>query len=739
MKSLKNSEGIREMPIVTDISNSTITSSYIEDVIKLINEDTIKLINPEKVNQITNSKAKDEDLVELAGYHAYKHHNKNDVFNLNGSDYKVIDTRYDTDSGLDALTVRNFDTNELTIVFVGSEQLKEDWLGTNLKLLSDTTPVQLKDAQDYFKDVNDDYGKVSSVTGNSLAGALTNAVAIENPRVKAVTLNPAMLPEGMVDPTKNYSNITNYYSKYDFLTSTQGTLNLEDRIPGKKTNINNGLPLFSMFTSNHTGYVEADKNGDYTIQIGLKGEPGYGFIHIGAADHIVTSIWTGSPLHGGTAEKIAIDHTHMTALANGIKDHVKGRMGLATGYLENSVSIVDDESTRFSQRVTMLQILFTQKLEETAGNPLFIGIAGTGYLIKACIDSLILLLDKAEEKCRILNSILNSKPAELIEYVMSIDISVESLFAPVRNYLNDLKDDVDNLVAGAQNIITKDIPDFFKGGKDYFIDAVVGEWTAHYAIMLANKDKMNGQLTDYENQVQSVANAFTNKDTGLAGVIRTNASSLADTDSVQKTAVFSLDPSPYLEAKMKIKEIQVALAHENMTAVTTMVLMPILQAMEIVLLLIEAALEMIVASINAAVNVGLYGNPVGLVVSLFSDFDQKVKAAAKQALEPIEEMESTIEGLRKGVGSMIGNLPEMVSNFKPYIDTAIFEPGKYENVRLYNLAATAIMDEMEILFKDITFQLAYEKGNAIEASLEISESVLSNIVLLNEQVDRGAI
>ena len=103
------------MPKVTDILNSTNSRSFIEDV--------VRLIVPENVNQISNQKANDEDLVELGGFHAYKHHSKNDVFNLNGSDYKVINTRYDTDSGIGALTVHNFDTAELTIVFVGSEQL----------------------------------------------------------------------------------------------------------------------------------------------------------------------------------------------------------------------------------------------------------------------------------------------------------------------------------------------------------------------------------------------------------------------------------------------------------------------------------------------------------------------------------------------------------------------------------------------------------------------------------------
>ena len=102
-------------------------------------------------------------------------------------------------------------------------------------------------------------------------------------------------------------------------------------------------------------------------------------------------------------------------------------------------------------------------------------------------------------------------------------------------------------------------------------------------------------------------------------------------------------------------------------------------------------------------------------------YEERVRRAVQSALEPLEEMEVTVEGLRKGFGRMIANLPEMLNNFKPYIDTAIFEPGKYENVRLYNVSALAILDEMELLFNDIIYQLSNEKANAIEATLEISQ------------------
>ncbi|ALC87787.1 hypothetical protein AM499_19735 [Bacillus sp. FJAT-22090] len=688
------------------------------------------------INNVTRPNTNDRDLVELAGYHAYQKYEVNDILQVNGKEFYVIHTLYDTSSGLDALTIQNFETKELSVVFVGSEQLDKDWIGTNTKLLSDVPPAQIHDAKAYFQQMNNKYGDISSVSGNSLAGALTNAVAIENPQVKAVTLNPAILPSGMVDPTKDYTNITNYYSKYDFLTGTEESIGMGDRIPGNKYGINNGIPMFSMLGSNHTGYVEADTEGNFKIEIGIKDEPGHGFIYVGADDHIVTSIWTGSPLYSGQTEKILINKENMLLLSDGIRDHVKGRITNVRDYIGNSVSIVSDESARFNQRVTRLQETFQYMFEELAGDPVFNGIAKTGMIIKECIDELILLLNSAEARCRVLNSILNSKPAEIIEFIFSIDIDVEGLFAPAKAYLHQLKVDVDNLVANAQNIVQHDIPKLFEGGKDLFVDAVVGELNAHYNIVNENKDKVYKQLNAYETQVHDIAISFHNKDRNLASSIHSGSTLEDGVDSVQNTEVFTIESSSYVVVGMKIKEIQVELAHNHMNAIGISILTPILLGLEALLFLIETALSAIIIAVKAALNVGLYGNPVSLLISLFTNYEERVRRAVQSALEPLEEMEVTVEGLRKGFGRMIANLPEMLNNFKPYIDTAIFEPGKYENVRLYNVSALAVLDEMELLFNDIIYQLSDEKANAIEATLEISQNVLGNIQILKEQVHR---
>ena len=111
----------------------------------------------------TSSQTNDSDLVELAGAHSYAHYDINEVFKVNGKKFRVLDTVYETDSGLDALTVQNIDSKELSVVFVGSEQMDKDWLGTNTKLLGNVPPVQVKEAVAYFNKVNEKIIKTMNI------------------------------------------------------------------------------------------------------------------------------------------------------------------------------------------------------------------------------------------------------------------------------------------------------------------------------------------------------------------------------------------------------------------------------------------------------------------------------------------------------------------------------------------------------------------------------------------------
>src|SRR5690625_4009326 len=271
-------------------------------------------------------------------------------------------------------------------------------------------------------------------------------MAIDYHHVNSITLNPAMLPGDVINLGQDYANITNYQTKYDVLTHAQESINRGDRIPGNNYNINGGVPLFSKIKSNHTGYVAKDGNGEFTVEIGFNGEPGHGVIHVGPDAHIVTSIWTGESLHGDTSVLININTDDLLKLSDAVKEDINGRLLLADEYIANAISIVDDEGSKFNERVTALQENLLEQLDEAFNNPIFNGVTGTGEAIIDVIDLLIELLDEAENKLLPVNSLLNSAPAEFIEFVFSVDISVQALFDPVRDHLEDIQEDISQFI-----------------------------------------------------------------------------------------------------------------------------------------------------------------------------------------------------------------------------------------------------------------------------------------------------
>lgn len=81
--------------------------------------------------------------------------------------------------------------------------------------------------------------------------------------------------------------------------------------------------------------------------------------------------------------------------------------------------------------------------------------------------------------------------------------------------------------------------------------------------------------------------------------------------------------------------------------------------------------------------------------------------------------------------------PEVIENFKPYLLNTIFNPSAFSNINLYNIAAQAIFDDMEILFKDIIYQLSgSQRGFAIQGTIDASENIRDNLSIINEQVER---
>jgi len=675
----------------------------------------------------------DNDLVQLAGYYAYIAHKKTDKLLVNGSRYDVVDTKYNDPSGLDAMTVKNTATLEYIIVFTGTAD-KKDVL-TDVQLLSKFIPAQIQAAEDYYDAMSAKYKKISYVCGNSLGGATTNAVAIKHPEVKAVTLDPAILPDGMVDPKKSYSNITNYFSIYDVLTMTETTLGLGNRIPGRHVQINNGIPQFSKLATNHTGYL-SEKDGQQYYTIGKKGQPGYGVIYVNADSQIMTNIWTGQPLYGGR-QKIEINEDNLRILAHSLESDVHQQLSRAGEYLKHSYEIVENEAKKFRTRVHKLQMAFTDIFEYEAGNPIFKGITSTGNRFKSQLDLLRSFLNDAESCCQSLDGILNSPPMEIVEQISHVNIDALHLFERAKGYINQIEKLIDELTNGFSYIIHEKIPELFKGGTDLFYDAVVGEMEAHYQIINRNYKKVSEQLVEFKQQVQDVAVTFANRDQALANAITLKPGFTQEAGSIQKTNHYSLEPSKYMPLNMRIKQMKLDIEFKSLQKVLQGMTFPLLETIRGTLAMVEFVLETASSMIkNVTGTIGIYGKLTLALLNLFTDYENRIRELARQTITPLDEAAETVRGVKNGVDRLIARFPGLIDSLRPYIDSALFDQDDYLNIHLYNTAAINILKDMETLFKDIVFQLSNEKGLAIDALCQVSKDLLNNMSILEQQVQR---
>ncbi|MCC5804327.1 hypothetical protein H7H33_21220 [Rossellomorea vietnamensis] len=449
----------------------------------------------------------------------------------------------------------------------------------------------------------------------------------------------------------------------------------------------------------------------------------------------MTSVWTGEPLYGGHSDRIEINRDNLNLLAEAMEGDVSERQGHAQEYLVHSEEIVQHEGARHSERLSRLQMIFGDSFENLIGNPLFIGITTTSYRLTSEIDHLISLVDMAENASRSLNGVLNSPPAELVEHLFNRSISVESIFGQARSQLQEFKGGITNLTGFLQNILHKEIPQLFSGGKETLEDVLVNDILAHYKIINHNTAKLNNNIAEFTKQVSDLGTNFGDRDASLSASISSGAS-VQHTVTMPKKNDYILQTSDHMLIGMKVKEVLLEGSFESFKVASHGLLLPLLGTLTGLAFAIENTLEMISAQIKGALNIALSGTVPGKIISIFSDFDDKIRSYVSSALEPIDELAATIEGLRDGLTRLTIGFPALLEGFKPYIDAAIFDSTGYANIHLYNVSAMAIHEEMELLFDDIVYQLSHHKGKSVQALCEISKRLKDNMILLREQVDR---
>ncbi|UTR16139.1 hypothetical protein MM221_06155 [Salipaludibacillus sp. LMS25] len=162
----------------------------------------------ENTTEINSKNTTDADLVELSGLHVYLEYSESEVIKVNEKSFYVEHSNFNEEkSGMDAMTVQNVASGEYHVVYMGTNADGKYGMAdliTDIQLLTEATPQQLKDADRYLADMEKEFGEITSLGGNSLGGALANDVGVQNNHVRSVTLNPAMLPAGAIEAGKEY-------------------------------------------------------------------------------------------------------------------------------------------------------------------------------------------------------------------------------------------------------------------------------------------------------------------------------------------------------------------------------------------------------------------------------------------------------------------------------------------------------------------------------------------------------
>src|SRR5690625_2711288 len=510
----------------------------------------------------------------------------------------IKDIKNDTKTGLDAMTVENLITGERIVVFVGSEQLYQDWLLTNGMLPGKIPPGQLDAARQYYLDMSKEK-EVSYVIGNSLGGANANYVGIEYADVDVVTLNPTMLPGGQIDKDKEYKNIKNFYTSHDVLDAVQTSLRYTNRVPGTVYDILNPTTRIADLIANHKGYPDDKIDGEFKVEIGEKGEVGHGYIYLAADEHIVTNIWTGETIQKGTTSPvIKIDSQALRQLANGVGEQVNFRLERAQEYLSTAQEIVEHEGDNFNNRLIKFENKFLTLLEDYLGISISSKFNPLGGLFTTFVDPINDCLHQAECNCSSVQGMLSSPPSEIVEHITKSSLNVDTLFAPIRGEIAEKQALISQANNQISDICNNVIPSLFVSARHAFRDAVVDELKAHYNILQDNVTVTGKQVRDYIRNIRYLADVYEQLDYDLASSINQSTGMVQITKGGIRIKEIKLTDSPYLENVVDIRDEQYKLA-QNVLSTGLKALVTILGVgMTGVLLTIETLINIRIAALK---------------------------------------------------------------------------------------------------------------------------------------------
>nr|WP_260490511.1 hypothetical protein [Listeria innocua] len=429
---------------------------------------------------------------------------------------------------------------------------------------------------------------------------------------------------------------------------------------------------------------------------------------------------------GGKGQKIDMNPDNIRILANSLRTRMMEQISRGQFYLDTAVDLVNNEGNHLDDRTTSLQETFDNLLAEGEFGGIITSLANYAEfrdemekakpVSYAAIDFM--------QRVRTLPIL-----GEVLDVVSGSFFNAFDLLVDIPALVNDLALRTEDMMDQVSKIKMQAIPELFKGINDqYLSDAMVTELKEHYKILDENKDLVVKQVLTFSSQVTYVSNELEKADKLLSATQKVQ--SVGAPPAIQ---AYVLKESKALKDGMGKKQRLLNRNFRDFSAKTTNLLMPILSSIRSITNQLKQVIKSAIRYLED-LQTGL-----SIVKIPFTDRDYQLKEELREYIRKLQEILLTVRGVGSAVKDLESNLEHVLAIYRPYIDTALFEGTKFQDVILLNKAATNIFHSAELVFGDIKHQLSGNTSAAISALDKLAVQTSNNMKSLLEQVKRGSI
>ncbi|GEM_PF-1731450 len=602
---------------------------------------------------------------------------------VNGTGFTVTDVTSDPVTGLDARTFTNTVTREVVIGFQGTAGGAD--VTADALLLTSLTPSQFAAAERYVREMSALHGPVTSVCGNSLGGGLAAYVAARDPRITAVTVNPAPVPRAYAGV--DAPNVHNYVSSTDVLSRLLRAGGLEDGVIGSTTR----YPGTS-FSPGHVGanHVGSDRDdGVYDASMAVP----FSVFH---PDVVLGGVGSGT--------RIDVDAAALLRLSRGLE----------------------------LQRADLRAVVATEigglrgRLERHARTlPARQEVARAEYV------------DQREHDYRRASALIGQLLDAFDSTLRSPLVALPPVPAPVVIAWAPLRDQVEDAIAGLGAAL-----DTLAGVA--IRDVAAGVWDACHGPVLAESESIARRLAVLCGTVRADLALVDAKWAVLCSGAAHVADEVSRVDDVIAAAIRSgrcppdvvparVEPCPAafvqplrgdvaLQLRQAVVEIRQTVVGELVVQLATR-LSAVVQPLGMTCRAVDLALETAVAALSSAVAVvraatwSWQHTPAGLVAEVagLGDDLRGFSRALEHVRTRLVQRLDLVQDLTRSLRSALDALPDAVEAMRPYLDECFFADATIDDAydalgKVRNLAGRSVAT-----FGEVDFQLGDHRARAIDA------------------------